>query len=112
MKFPIIRTGRTKTKKVAKLLNPSKEVAVVPDTMEDVEKSDLLKTAGKLLNATVNATDILNLKEMTPVKLKESKLVLGYLNATNSIMKTKMTLFKMVGLGDKVKNAKRYSKRL
>jgi hypothetical protein len=46
------------------------------DGVEDISKSDIVKLSKKLLDACINSTDILNVKEMTPEKLKEAKIVL------------------------------------
>jgi hypothetical protein len=82
-----------------------------PDTVQDIQKSDLIKLSRELLDATVRSTKIMDAKEMTPKKLQEAKIVLGFLNAANSTMKTKMQYFKMEGLADKVKLIKKVSKK-
>ena len=81
------------------------------DTMKHVEESNLIQLSRELLSSIVDSTKILDLKEMTPDKLKESKVVLGFLNAADRAMKTKMTYFKMTGVGDKVSAVKHRSKK-
>lgn len=83
-----------------------------PDTLDDVEKSDLIQLSRDLLEATVTSTKILDLNEMSPGKLQEAKVVLGFLNAANNTMKTKMQFFKMIGLDDKINAVKASSKEL
>lgn len=73
-----------------------------PDTLSDIGNSDLVQLSRDLLEAVVGSTKILNLDEMTPQKLQESKMVLGFLNAADKTMKTKMQYFQMTGLSEKV----------
>ena len=86
-------------------------VAYEPDTMEDIRRTDLVQLSRKLLDSTVVASDALNVKTFTEPKLKEMKMVLGFLNATNNIIKTKMQYFKMVGLDEKIKAVQKHNKR-
>lgn len=72
------------------------------DSLEGMHESDLVQTAKDLLDAAIKSTSILELQEMTPQKLQEAKLVLGFLNATNNLMQTKLNVFKMTGLSEKV----------
>ena len=83
-----------------------------PDTMQDIKDSDLIKLSRNLLDSIVTSTDMLNPKNVTPERLQEAKVVLGYLNASNNALKTKMQYFKMVGIGDKIKAVQRKSKGL
>ena len=77
-----------------------------PDTMEHIKKSDLIQLSRNILDATVQSTKVLEIDEMTPMKLQEAKLVLGFLNSANNVMKTKMQFFKMAGLEKKVEAIK------
>ena len=90
------------------------KIIVKPDTIEDIKKNDLMQLANDLLGSVVRGTDMLSLSanDMSPEKLKEAKLVLGYLNAANSIIKTKMQFFKMTGLDKKLKSIKDSAKKL
>ena len=79
------------------------------DRLEHIEESNLIQLSHNLLEAVVKSTNILkgdefeNMdKETQKQKLQEAKTVLGFLNATNSTMKTKMQFFRMVGIGDKI----------
>lgn len=83
-----------------------------PDTLGHIERSDLIQLSRELLDAVVRGTAILEVKdkEMTPEKLKESKVVLGYLNAADKTIKTKMQYFKMTGVQRKVDAIKQMSK--
>lgn len=73
-----------------------------PDTMEDVLETDIIQMSRALLEAVVDSTGLMGLQEMTPEKLKEGKLVLGFLNATRNAVNTRMQIFKLVGLDDKM----------
>jgi hypothetical protein len=86
----------------------------LPDTMNDISDSDIVQLAKGLLDAVVRSSGIESLQqgELTPEKLREVKMVLGYLNATNSVMKTKMSFFKMVGVDEKVREIRRRGREL
>lgn len=72
------------------------------DRPEDIENLDLVQMARDLLEAMVESTAILEGKKMNEQGLKEAKLVLGYLNAANNNVKTRMQWFKMTGLESKI----------
>jgi hypothetical protein len=77
------------------------------DKPEHIENLDLVQMSRDLLEAVIENTAILEgKKEMTEQGLKEAKLVLGYLNATNNQVKTRMQWFKMTGLESKIKRVK------
>ena len=78
----------------------------------DVDNSDLIALSRNLLSSIVTATDLTNISEMTPTKLAEAKVVLGYLNASNNMIKTKIQCFKLTGLDDKVEAVKKSSRKL
>jgi len=84
----------------------------IADTPEDVRQTDLVKLSSALLRATVDSTGYLNMSKMTEEKLKEAKVILGFVNATNSVIKTKMQVFKMLGLDEKVAVVKKASEKL
>ena len=88
------------------------ERALIPDTLDDIKYTDLVQLSRKLLDAIVASTKMLDKGEMTPRKLQEAKIVLGYLTATTSTVKAKMAYFKMVGIGDKVEAVKSLSKKI
>ena len=67
-----------------------------------IENLDLVQMSRDLLEAMVESTAILEGKKMTEQGLKEAKMVLGYLNATNNQVKTRMQWFKMTGLESKI----------
>lgn len=76
------------------------------DKPEDIENLDLVQMARDLLEAMVESTAILEGKKMTEQGLKEAKLVLGYLNAANNNVKTRMQWFKMTGLESKINSVR------
>ena len=73
-----------------------------PDTMEDVTETDIIQMSRSLLEAYVDATGVFKITEMTPESLKNGKLLLGFLNATRNAVNTRMQIFKLVGLDDKM----------
>jgi hypothetical protein len=82
-----------------------------PDTIKDLEKTDLVQLSRNLLGAVVDSTNAMdNTVEMNPKRLQEMRLVLSYLNATVNATKAKMQFFKMVGVGDKVNAVRRTTK--
>jgi hypothetical protein len=95
---------------------PKKEpkTRFAPDNLKTLKGSDMIQMSRELLDAAVRSTEILKLKpgEMTPEKLKEAKVVLGYVNATNNVMKTRINILKMTGIQAKCKAIKSKSKSL
>lgn len=83
-----------------------------PDTLNEIKDSDLIQLSRNLLDSVVTSTDMLVPKNMSPERLQEAKVVLGYLNAANKTILAKMQYFKMVGLGEKVKAVKKNGKNL
>ena len=73
-----------------------------PDTIKELEKSDLIQFSRALLDSVVESTDMLTIQEMTPKKLQEAKIVLGFLNAARNAMDTKIKMFKLTGLDKKI----------
>ena len=94
-----------------KTSNSTKLIVRNPDTVDNIQNNDLVQISQKLLDRMISSTGMLSIKEMTPNKAKEAKLVLGYLNVTNNVIKTKMQFFKMVGLDGKIKAVKNVSKK-
>lgn len=82
-----------------------------PDTLETVKNTDLVQLSRALLDSVVENTNALSKKKMTPERLKEMKMVLGYLTATTSTVKAKMSYFRMIGLGEKVREVKKLTER-
>lgn len=80
------------------------------DTIKHIEDSDLIQLSRNLLDSIVTSTDMLNPKNMTPERLAEAKIVLGYLNSSNNALKTKMQYFKMMGIGEKIKIVQKANK--
>lgn len=78
----------------------------IKDKPEHIENLDLVQMSRDLLEAMVESTAILEGKKMTEQGLKEAKMVLGYLNAANNQVKTRMQWFKMTGLDNKIKSVK------
>ena len=81
-----------------------------PDTIEDLKKTDLVKLSRDLLGATVESTKALDPKiKVTPDRIKELKITLGFLNATVNATKAKMQFFRMVGMTEKIKAIRKMS---
>lgn len=78
------------------------------DSEEYLENLDLVQMSRKLLEAVIMSTEIMDNKEkrMTWQGLKEAKLVLGYLNAANNQVRTRMQWFKMTNLEKKIESVK------
>lgn len=79
-----------------------------PDTIEHLESSDLVQLSRDLLESVVESTKMLTLPKMTPNKLQEAKIVLGYLNAARNTMDTKIKVFKLTGLDKKIEAVKNH----
>lgn len=73
-----------------------------PDTMEDIGKSDLVKLSRELLEATVQSSKIKEMESMGEEDLKRARVVLGFLNAADKVMRTKIQYFKMANVDDKI----------
>ena len=82
-----------------------------PDTLKDLEKSDLIQFSRDLLESVVQSTNMLNAPEMTIKKLQEAKIVLGFLNAARNAMDTKIKMFKLTGLDKKIEAVQNHSKK-
>ena len=76
------------------------------DKMEHIENLNLVQLSRDLLEAMVESTAIMEGRKMTEQGLKEAKIVLGYLNAANTNVKTRIGWFRMQGLEDKVRKVK------
>jgi len=76
------------------------------DKIEHIENLNLVQLSRDLLTAMIEATALLEGQKMTEQGLKEAKLVLGYLNAANSTVTTRIGWFRMSGLQEKVKKVK------
>lgn len=82
------------------------------DTLKDIENLNLVQLSRDLLEAMVESTAILEGKKMSEQGLKEAKIVLGYLNAANSNVKTRIGWFRMSGLENKVKAVRERTKKV
>ena len=98
-------------KKLKKSKNDNYLSGIVPDTMDDISQTDLIKVSRRLLDASIDSSGILEIGEMTPEKLREAKMVLGFLNATNNVVKTRMQFYKMIGITDDINKAKKNLKK-
>jgi len=75
------------------------------DNIEDVGKNDLLQTTLAILNNLRDVTSLEEATEITPDVRSDAKMVLGYINAANSVMKTKMNFFKTASALDRAADA-------
>lgn len=80
------------------------------DSMKHVDETSLVQLSRDLLLALVESTDALSVKKMNEQNMREMKLVLNYLNAANSQIKTRMQFFRMTGLKDKINRVKEKSR--
>lgn len=83
-----------------------------PDTVDDIRDTDIVRLSRKLLNSVVRSTGVMDVRKMTPEKLSEARLVLGYLNATTKAVQTKMAFFKLVGITEKVQAVEKRAAKL
>lgn len=81
-----------------------------PDTLIDVQDSDLVQKSQRLLEAIIISTKALEPKRLDEHGLRERKVVLGYLNAANNIIKTKMQFFRMINIEAKVQAVQKAAK--
>jgi len=82
------------------------------DTIQDVTENDMIGLTRELLDKVVVSSGIKEQSNMDKDGARNAKIVLGYINAVNSTINTKIQIFKMVGLIDKVKAIKKRSSRL
>jgi hypothetical protein len=80
--------------------------------MDEIQKTNLVGKANQLLDAIVESTDAMKPYNLNEQKLKEIKLVLGFLNACNNVINTKLKYFKMVGVDKKIEAVKERSKKV
>lgn len=80
------------------------------DSIKHLEESNLIQLSRDLLLKMVESSAILEGKKMTEQSLKEARLILGYLNASHNILRTRMHFFKMTGLESKIERIKATSK--
>ena len=77
------------------------------DTKAELERSPLVQMSRDLLINLVDSTSMLEKKDMNESGLKEAKVVLGYLNAANNTMKTRMQYYRMTDLPNKIRAVKK-----
>ena len=87
-------------------------VGFKPDSLLDIEDSDLVQLSRKLLNSIVDSSGLLLPQELTTDKIKQARIIVSFINATANVMRTKMSYFKMIGLDDKVNALREHSKDL
>lgn len=80
--------------------------------MDEIAKTNLVSKANQLLDAIVESADAMKPYNLDEQKMKEIKLVLGFLNACNNVINTKLKYFRMVGVGAKIKAVKERSKKV
>lgn len=77
-----------------------------PDTLEDIGQSDLVKLSRELLEAVVQSSGIKKMDKIGDEEIKQARVVLGFLNATDKVMRTKIQYFKMANIDAKVAEIK------
>jgi len=88
----------------------NKIVKYEKDTQKHIDETSMVQLSRDLLLKVVETTGIMQSTKMTEEGLKQAKLVLNYLNAVNSTIKTRLQFFKMTGLNDKIRRVKARSK--
>jgi len=79
------------------------------DTLEHIKENNILQLTQELLDKVIVSTDALKQKKMTPERMKEYRLTLGYVNAVNTSIKTKLIYFRMTDLDLKLAAVKESS---
>ncbi len=94
-------------------MKKKKRAVIVPkhDTVETLVKDDLIQKSKILLDSVIKSTAIMDMSEMSEKDMAGARIVLGFLRATNSIMKTKMGLFKMTNVSEKISALEEHSQR-
>lgn len=80
--------------------------------MDEIKKTNLVSKANDLLDAITESTNAMEIRTMDEKRFKEMKLVLGFLNACNNVVNTKLKYYKMTGVEEKIKAIKNRSKNL
>ena len=83
-----------------------------PDSLKDIEESDLVQISRRLLNSIVESSGLLRPQQLNDQKIKEARLIISFINATAGAMRTKLSYFKMIGLEEKVKAIRDHSQKL
>lgn len=78
--------------------------------MDDIEKTNIVNKANNLLDSIVESTSAMIPQEVNEERYKEMKLVLGFLNACNNVINTKLKYFKMVDISEKIEAIKNKNK--
>ncbi len=73
-----------------------------PDTLEDIGQSSLVQLSSELLDAVVQSSGIKKMEKMGEDEIKQARVVLGFLNAADKVMRTKIQYFKMANIDEKV----------
>ena len=74
------------------------------ESLKDLEKFEIIIPAKNLLNSITVATKATDPRiKMNERRLKEMRLVLGYLNAYVKAFGTKTSYFKLIGISAKIK---------
>lgn len=99
---------------------PPRTVAleIIPDSPESLEATDIAHKAVDVANAAITGTEANEAWDFpaNPVEAKfalaKYKAVVAALNAANGIVRTKIQLFKLMGMEEKVKKLRARGKKL
>jgi len=97
---------------------PSKTLAVTRDTPESLEGTDIAHRAIDVANAAITgiganeAWSFSNKPEEARFQLAQYKAAIAALNAANGMIKTKVSIFKLVDLSAKAEKLRKRGKKL
>lgn len=80
------------------------------ETLDTLEKAEIIEIGGKLLNATIESSGILEGKPFTKQSLQEAKLVGAMYNSRIKGLNFRMSFFELTGVVGKVKALKKHAK--
>lgn len=83
------------------------------DSVHGMANSKLVSLSKELLDAVVQSSGIRDWDSaMNESQIKEARIVLGFLNSTDRLMKTKLQVFRMTGLDKKLEAVKEHSSQM
>lgn len=82
------------------------------ESMDEIKGSNLVQMSHEFLDIIVKKTGFREDGELTKEKIQEAKLVLGFLNAADRTIRTKLQYFRMNNVTEKLEAIKKKSETL
>ena len=82
------------------------------ETLENLKEFEIIVPAKDIFESIAKSAKASKIQDLTPTRMKEMRLVQGFLNSYIRAFSTKAGYFKLVGIKDKVKSVKYQAKRL